>query len=47
MLPGALPFTSSSAEASAVANNNLQAGRNFSSQSEFAWKYPRGVIGSM
>lgn len=36
-----------SAAASAVANNNLQAGRNFSSQAEFAWKCPRGVIGSM
>lgn len=36
-----------SAAASAAANNNLQAGRNFSSQGEFAWKCPHGVIRSM
>lgn len=35
MIPGALPFTSS-----AAASNNLQAGRNFPSQAEFAWKCP-------
>lgn len=35
MIPGALPFTSS-----AAASNNLQAGSNFPSQAEFAWKCP-------